>query len=194
MPATSDGAPDSPGLSDERLVAAYRESGNPNLVDELVRRHLSRINALIFQIVLDESAAEDLTQEVFLRVLRGLGGFRGKSTFATWLYRVAMNTTYSYLKRKKNAPVQYFPEPPDGESKQVGPDAAVLEAELDAEIKAALAALPSEHRAALVLTCLQGLDAKEAGRIEGCPPGTIYARVHYARQILRRRLSEWLLP
>lgn len=194
MPPTSNGASGSPELSDERLVAAYRESGDPGLVDELVRRHLPRINALIFQMVLDESVADDLTQESLLRALRGLSSFRGKSTFGTWLFRVAMNTTYSHLKRQKSSPVTYRSNPPDRESKQPGPDGAALEAELDSEIKAALAELPDELRAAVVLTSLQGLDAKDAAEIAGCAPGTIYARTHNARKTLRHRLQKWLTP
>ncbi len=194
MPPTSNGAPDSPALSDERLVAAYRESGDPSLVDELVRRHLPRVNALIFQMVLDESVADDLTQESLLRALRGLSGFRGKSTFATWLFRVAMNTTYSHLKRQKSSPVKYCSDIPERESSQSRPDQVVLEAELDAEIKAALAELPDDLRAAVVLTSLQGLDAKEAAEIAGCAPGTIYARTHNARKALRHRLQKWLTP
>jgi len=194
MPPTSNGALDSPALTDARLVAAYRESGEPSLVDELVRRHLPRVNALIFQMVLDESVADDLTQEAFLRALRGLNSFRGKSTFGTWLFRVAMNTAYSHLKRQKNSPVQYRSDVPERESTQSGPDGAVLEAELDAEIKAAMAELPPDLRAAMTLISFEGLDAKQAGEIEGCPPGTIYARVHHARQRLRRRLQKWLSP
>jgi RNA polymerase sigma-70 factor (ECF subfamily) len=181
-------------LSDELLVAAYRESGDPSFVDELVRRHLPRINALIFQMVLDESVADDLTQESLLRALRGLSGFRGKSTFATWLFRVAMNTTYSHLKRQKSSPVKYCSDVPERESNGAGPDEAVLEAELDTEIKAALAELPAELRAAVALTSLQGLDANEAAEIAGCAPGTIYARTHSARKKLRHRLQEWLTP
>jgi len=194
MPPTNSGELGSLELSDERLVAAYRESGDPSLVDQLVRRHLPKINALIFQVVLDESVADDLTQESLLRALRGLSGFRGKSTFATWLFRVAMNTTYSYLKRQRNSPVQYHPNPPDRESGGSGPDEAALEAELDAEITAALAELPEDLRTAVALTSLQGLDAKEAGEIAGCAPGTIYARTHHARKKLRHRLQKWLSP
>jgi RNA polymerase sigma-70 factor (ECF subfamily) len=158
----------------------------------LVRRHLPKINALVFQMVLDESVADDLTQEAFLRALRSLGSFRGESTFATWLFRVAINTAYNYLRRQKVSPIQYRPQVPERGSKQSGPEQAVLEAELDADIKAAMAELPPELRGALALTSFQGLSAKQAGQIEGCPPGTIYARVHHARQRLRRRLGKWL--
>lgn len=175
-------------------MAAYRESGDPSLVNELVRRHLPKINALVFQVVLDESVADDLTQESLLRALRGLSGFRGKSTFATWLFRVAMNTTYSYLKRQKSSPVKFCSDVPEREYSGSGPDEAVLEAELDSEIRTALADLPEELRAAVVLTSLQGLDAKEAAEIAGCAPGTIYARTHNARKALRHRLRKWLTP
>jgi RNA polymerase sigma-70 factor (ECF subfamily) len=181
-------------LTDEQLVTDYRESGDPSLVNELVRRHLARVNALIFQMVLDESVADDLTQEVMLRALAGLHRFQGNSTFGTWLFRIAMNTTYSHLKRQKNSPVQYHSHIPERESKQAGPDETVLELELDAEIKAALDELPPDLRAAVALTSLHGLDAKEAGKVAGCPAGTIYARVHQARKQLRRRLKKWLSP
>ncbi|HUT10595.1 MAG TPA: sigma-70 family RNA polymerase sigma factor [Thermoguttaceae bacterium] len=185
---------ETPAPSDEQLLASYRESGRASAAEELVRRHLPRVNALVYRMVLDESVADDITQEVFLRVLRSLSGFRHKARFSTWLCKVALNATYSYLKSEKGSPVRYCREPSEGHSREPSPEDAVLEAELDAEIRAALSELSPKLRAAIVLTSVEQLDVKEAARIEGCTTATMYWRIHQARKKLRHRLKNWFSP
>jgi RNA polymerase sigma-70 factor, ECF subfamily len=181
-------------FADEQLVDSYRNSGEPSAADELVRRHLPRVNALIYQMVLDESASDDLTQEAFLRALSQLHTFRGDSSFVTWLVQVALNTTYNYLQRRKRSRVEFVPSPPERPDSQPGPDESVLADELSSEIAAALAGLSPKLRAAIVLTSLQRLDVREAARIEGCTTATLYWRIHQARKQLRSRLEKWLVP
>ncbi len=178
--------------SDEELIAAYRASPSGEMLDELVRRHLRRVRALVFQMVLDDAAADDLTQEVFLRVFRHLASFNGRSRFSTWLYRVAMNTTHSYLASQRRSRVESWDDLPPQCDRAATPERALLDAELGREVQRALEELPSRLRAAIVLTVLQGLDAKEAARIEGCTVATMYWRVHQARKRLARRLEEYL--
>ncbi len=180
--------------SDEQLVARYRQSDESGALEELARRHLPRINGLLYQMVLDESAADDLTQEVFLRVLRQLDGFRGDSSFATWLYRVAMNTAYTYFGRRKNSPLEYRPALCETDTIRANPEGPVLRDELDDQISAALAQLSPKLRAAIVLTSIQGLEPTEAAKIENCTKATIYWRIHEARKQLRHRLRDYLSP
>ena len=144
--------------------------------------------------VLDESVADDLTQEVFLRALRSLSGFRHQASFSTWLCRVALNTTYSYLKAARNSPIRYCADLSEDRSREPSPEGRVLEAELDGQIRAALSELSPKLRAAIVLTSLEELDVKEAARIEGCTTATMYWRIHHARKKLRHRLRNWLSP
>ena len=83
---------------------------------------------MVFQMVLDHSLADDVTQEVFLRAFRGLSGFRGKSKFSTWLYRVAMNTTRSFLARSGRSPVEFRAEVPERSAEEsTGPEQAMID-------------------------------------------------------------------
>jgi RNA polymerase sigma factor (sigma-70 family) len=107
---------------------------------------------------------------------------------------VALNTTYSYLQRKKRSRVEYVRSPPEPHAGQPGPDESVLADELSNAITAALAGLSPKLRAAIVLTSLQQLDVREAAGIEGCTTATMYWRIHQARKQLRLRLEKWLSP
>ena len=181
--------------SDEQLIDCYRESGVRQPLDELVGRYLGKVRGTVYAMVLDAALADDLTQEVFLRAIRGLAGFDGRAKFSTWLYRVAMNTTHSFLARRSRSPVTFHPDPRDrpheaGQS----PEGAAMECELDAAIRAALADLTPKLRAAIVLTSLEQKDASEAARIEGCSIATMYWRIHEARKQLKKRLERHLAP
>ncbi len=184
----------SPTPSDEQLLASFQESGQASAAEDLVRRHLPRVNAIVYQMVLDDSVADDLTQEVFLRALRSLSGFRHQAKFSTWLCRVALNTTYNYLNSMNNSPIQYCPDLSENRSREPSPDGPLLEAELDGQIRAALSELSPKLRAAIVLTSIEQLDVKEAAGIEGCTTATMYWRIHQARKKLRHRLRNWLSP
>ena len=181
--------------SDKELIAVYRTSGRKEALDELLRRHIGSVRAMVFQMVLDHSLADDLTQEVFLRAFRGLAGFRGKSQFSTWLYRVAMNTTRSFLARSGRSPVEFHAEVPERSAEEsTRPERAMMQAELASEVETALAELSPKLRAAIVLTGIQHLSTSEAARIEGSTAATMYWRVHEARKFLKRRLEKYLSP
>ena len=93
--------------SDEELVASYRDLGQREALDELTKRHLGPVRAMIYPMVLDGTLADDLTQEVFLRAFRALASFNGRLRFSTWLYRVAMNTAHGFLAGHRRSPVDF---------------------------------------------------------------------------------------
>ena len=178
--------------SDEQLVVCYRDAGQADALDELVARHLPKVHAVILAMVLNRSTADELTQEVFLKVVRGLAGFRGKSRFATWLYRVTMNTVYGFLAQQKRSPVVFTGQLPVRFDRSNGrPECAAMRAELDAAIAAALRDLAPTLRAAIVLTAMQGLNVRTAAQVEGCSIGTMYWRIYEARRFLHRRLEQF---
>jgi len=161
-------------------------------LDELVSRHITKVRAIVFPMVLDDAVADDLTQEAFLRAVRGLSSFDGRSRFTTWLYRVAMNVVYSHLDRCGRSPVVFRAEVPETSTGESRPERAAVQNELEQDIEAALAALSPKLRAAIVLTCLEGKSASEAADIERCSTATMYGRVHEARKQLRERLARHL--
>lgn len=175
---------------DEDLIAAYRETGCRQALDELVRRHVERVRSLVYPMVLDAWAADDVTQEVFLRAVRGLASFDGRSQFSTWLHRIALNTAYSFLDRRKRTAVESRDVLPDiPAARHEGPLETMLRSERRDEIEAALAELSPKLRAAIVLTVIQQVSVSEAARIEGCTSATMYWRVHQARKLLQARLE-----
>ena len=181
--------------SDEQLVACYRDSGQRGALDELTKRHLGRVRAMIYPMVLDGTLADDLTQEVFLRAFRGLARFNGRSQFSTWLYRVAMNTANGFLGRQRRSPIDFRVKLPDDcASRGREPESRAMDIELQAAIEAALSDLPPKLRTAIVLVTLDHVDVAEAARIEGCTRPTMYWRLYEARKRLKRRLKSHLTP
>ncbi len=181
--------------SDEELIAEYTQSHADDVADELISRHLAAIRGFVFRMVLNHAAADDLTQEVFLKAFRTLNSFQGRSKFSTWLFQVALNTTRTYLKRQGNLRVECRAElPSDVVSTHASPDGSVLHAELKSEIEVALSELSPSLRAAIVLTAMQGMDVGQAANIQGCSRATMYWRIHEARRRLSKKLAGYLSP
>jgi RNA polymerase sigma-70 factor (ECF subfamily) len=175
--------------SDEQLVAEYLGTGSRGALEELADRHLGTVRRMIHSMTLEDSLADDLVQEVFLRAFRGLASFQGRSKFTTWLYRVTMNTVHETLDRQRRSPIDRFAPLPDvAVPNAPSPERNAMGGELGAAVACALARLPEKLRAAIVLVTLEQLDPAEAARIEGCTRATIYWRLHEAR----KRLAEWL--
>lgn len=174
---------------DHEIIEHFQKSGDTAVLNELVDRHLERVRRLVFEMVLDDGVADDVTQEVFLRVVRSLNSFRGSSRFSTWLYRVTMNTVYSHLKRQRpTAPLEESTEP---QSTGATPDEASMQSELVDEIQGAVHGLSPKLRAAIILTTVHHKSPQEAAEIEGCTVTTIYWRIHEARKQLKRSLQRY---
>lgn len=181
--------------SDADLIAFYRKTGDRHSLEELIGRHLGKIRNLVFRMVMNEAAADDLTQDVFLKAYRALESFDGKSQFATWLYRIALNTTYTYIERCGRSPVDFRDQPPHAVAREGGgPDQVAMHIELKQEVTNALDDLSPKLRAAIVLTSFEQIEPSQAAEIEGCSTSTMYWRVHEARKQLKQRLKEHLSP
>jgi RNA polymerase sigma-70 factor (ECF subfamily) len=178
--------------ADEDLIAAIRRGDDPGALAELVGRHLPLVRRLVFQMILDDAAADDVTQEVFLRAIRGLAGFDGRSKFSTWLFRISKNTALTWIERQARTPAGGHNQTADCVAAASEPDRGLLAAELSSHVEAALGQLSPALRAAVVLTALEGLTPTEAAEIEECSTSTMYWRIHEARKQLRQRLKEHL--
>ncbi|MBC8868266.1 MAG: sigma-70 family RNA polymerase sigma factor [Planctomycetes bacterium] len=186
---------DGSGPSDKELVDSFQRDRNAESLDVLVERYVERTRNLIYGMVLSDSDADDLTQETFLNVMRGLAGFDGRSKFSTWLYQIALNATRRFFRTRRT---------PDGiGQKEIAnktapmneePQRKALGSELQDRITGSLGALPPPLRAAVVLMVIEGLPAKEVADIEGCSPETVRWRVHEARKLLKQHLAEYLQP
>ncbi len=179
--------------SDQNLIDQFRTTGQIAFLEELLQRHLRPIRDLVFQMVLNQDAADDVTQDIFLRVVRGIDRFEGRSKFSSWLFRIAMNTVHSYMKACRASRFEFCDElPAESTISRLAPDGPMLQAELTTEIQVPLARLSPPLRAAIVLVCLHGHSAAEAANIEDCSTDTMYWRVHEARRQLKELLAEHL--
>ena len=177
--------------TDEQLVADYCDSHREEAANELVKRHLPMVRRLVYSMVLNDAIADDLTQDVLLRSIRGLKRFRRDAKFSTWITRIAINTTHTHLGRKVRH--EEFVDPQSVEpSYDVSPEHAAIGHELDAQIRESLEQLTPKLRAAIVLTSIQGVSSAEAAEIEDCSVSTMHWRVHEARKQLRKYLKEYL--
>ena len=174
---------------DRELVAAAA-AGSREAFDELVRRHQTAMLTLARVLTDGRGDADDLAQDVFVRAWRSLRGFRGESTFRTWLHRVAINVIRtSQVKEGRlrrlfaaRAADEPFDPPAAGE-----PFDAVL-ARRQA-IERALGMLPEELRVPVTLRDVQGLDYKEIAALMNVPIGTVESRIFRARQRLKPLLE-----
>ena len=186
----------------ETLQAAIE--GSDSAFEELVRRHQDRVYTNIYFMVHDRELAADLSQECFLRAYRGLRSFQGRSLFATWLKRIAVNVTLHHFEKaraqKRSATVISISQgQPDGdeyelqvESNERSPDEALSDRERREAIEAAVSELEPEYRTALALRELHGYSYREIMEVLNLPIGTVKSKIFRARQILQEKLKDLL--
>ena len=146
----------------------------------MLRRHHDRIHAVCRRLAGNDADGQDATQEALIAIVRGLPHFHGKAKFSTWAYRVATNAALDELRRRGRRPVPAAPETDDrlvGASSTDDPAAVAVRVDLDA----ALARLPEEFRAPVVLRDVAGCDYAEIGQILRIPPGTVRSRIARGR-------------
>ncbi len=177
------------------------QAGDRSAFDYLVERHKDIVYAVAYRFARDPDLALDLSQDVFIRAYRGLKSFKGRSSFSTWLYRIAMNTCIDYTrKRSRSVDSQTVPEEvadyAGSETIDAAgprePDDVALSGELGEQIQKAIDALPSYHKSVFVLYEIEGLSYKEIAEVVGCSIGTVMSRLHYARKKLRAMLEPYV--
>jgi RNA polymerase sigma factor (sigma-70 family) len=158
--------------------------------DQIVEDHSARVYRLAYRLTGNAHDAEDLTQEVFVRVFRSLHTYT-PGTFEGWLHRITTNLFLDSARRKSRIRFDALPEDADNRlaSPVATPDAAYLNQTFDADIEAALASLSPEFRAAVVLCDVEGLSYEEIADVLGLKMGTVRSRIHRGRAMLRSALA-----
>jgi len=175
---------------EDQLVERAR-GGDLSAYTELVNRYRERIYQTIFRFTRNHDDTDDLAQEAFMRAFKGLRRFRGRSGFYTWIYRIALNLSFNFLKKRKKemlgqqSVVQLFGVETAPLS---GPEAASAAGELRVRIAAAVDSLPPPFRSAFILVIDQGLTHAQAARVLDCSENTVSWRMHKARKILESEL------
>ena len=182
-------------MEEKKLVLLSRD-GQESAFAALVNKYRRKVFHMAYSATLDRDTADDLTQEIFIKTYFALPKYRFQSAFGTWLYRIATNHIYDYIrktkKKFKNLSLESLKIPvPDtmwqqDKEKQERESCRIL-------IHSALKKLPPKHQLILLLIDVQDLSYEETARILNISPGTVGSRLHRARKMLRRRVEPLLI-
>ena len=177
------------GAAQVQGVEQGPEEWAPPTWDEVVERHSARVYRLAYRLTGNQHDAEDLTQEVFVRVFRSLSSYT-PGTFEGWLHRITTNLFLDTVRRKARIRFEALPDDAERlESRDRGPAQVYDETHFDHDVQAALDALPPDFRAAVVLCDLEGLSYEEIAATLGIKIGTVRSRIHRGRSALRAALA-----
>jgi RNA polymerase sigma-70 factor (ECF subfamily) len=169
--------------SDNELIARFL-GGERAAFDELVLRYREQVCATAYRMVGNAETAEEIAQEAFIRVFRGLGKFRKKANFTTWLYRITMNLCYDeYSRRKKAAELNPQAEGATAQATAEAPSEMLSDNERKQWLECQIETLPFKQRSTIMLRIFRGMSFKEIGRALGCSAGS--ARVNYRHAVLK---------
>lgn len=169
--------------------AQQGETGVPTW-DEIVERHSDRVYRLAYRLTGNRPDAEDLTQEVFVRVFRSLDSYT-PGTFEGWLHRITTNLFLDQARRRQRIRFDALSdERADRLSSPLpAPEALYADRTFDDDVERALATLPPDFRVAVVLCDVEGLSYEEIAEILGAKLGTVRSRIHRGRAMLRKALA-----
>lgn len=181
------------GSVDRTDAPVLDEHGNPWVApswEEVVTNYSPKVYRLAYRLTGNKFDAEDLTQEVFVRVFRSLAKFR-PGTLDGWLHRITTNLFLDQARRKTRIRFDGLTEEAESRlaSRHPGPERSFEFNNLDIDVQAALEELPPDFRAAVVLCDLEGLAYDEVARALGVKLGTVRSRIHRGRTMLRGKLA-----
>ena len=180
----------------EAALVPRLQAGEEQAFRELLARWQRPILSFVYRLTGDAGAADDIAQEVFVRVFRKIGEFRprpGGAAFSTWLFQIARNAALDHRRQRARRPA----EPLDAATCEVAaptpsPETVAVYGEIGAEIARAIAALPEDQRTALVLAEYEELPVAEIAAVMECSQKAVESRLYRARQTLRQQLAHLL--
>ncbi len=186
---------------EEDLLVDRARAGDRDAFEELVRKNADRLHAVVLGFMADADAAQEVTQEAFLRAWRGISRFKGNSRFFTWLYRIGINEAKNYLValgRRAPTSTEFDSEEAEGfdDADQLRdintPESLLMSKQIGATVNQAMDELPEELRTAITLRELEGLSYEEIAAVMNCPIGTVRSRIFRAREAIAAKLRPLL--
>jgi RNA polymerase sigma factor (sigma-70 family) len=175
-------------MTDEQIIGRVR-GGETRFFEELVRRHEDAVFAMALRFIGERGDAEDVAQEVFLRVYRSLDGFKGDAKFSTWLYRITFNMCTDWLRRNRSsrraAGIEEAGDVVDG---RVDLEEGLLDEEERRRVRRALDGLEEKYRSVVLLLYYQKMSYDQIAEVLGMPLKTVETRLYRARKMLREAL------
>jgi len=178
----------------DRALVRRLQDGDSGALDDLFRRHREAAYRIAYRLLGNAEDALDVVQESFIHVLRGIGSFRGQSSFKTWLYRIVTHAALDWrrcraVRSAASLDAESSPEPAAAGERRRSPTAEAVAADLKEAIDKALMNVSEKNRVALVLYALEGMSYQEVAEVLGISIGTVMSRIFNARQRLRELLA-----
>ncbi|HEX3729088.1 MAG TPA: sigma-70 family RNA polymerase sigma factor [Opitutaceae bacterium] len=188
--------------SGDLAIVRQVQAGDVAAFDRLIVKYRSRVHAIIYNLTSNREDASDLAQDAFIKAFQSIHRFQGQSSFFTWLYRIAVNSTLSHL--RKNRLRSFFSlekiaedEPVSREivaalTDRTGAERETFVRELQDKLNEAMLKLSIKHRTVVTLFEIDGLSHEEIAEIMGCSVGTVRSRLHYAKRLLQAELQPYI--
>jgi RNA polymerase sigma-70 factor (ECF subfamily) len=177
------------GDAEDRVLLAAHVAGEPHAFDDLLRRHRQRMWAVAVRTLGDPEEAADAVQDASLSAYRAAASFRGEARVTTWLHRIVVNACLDRARRQAVRPTVPLPDQPPADPRDV-----LGERETSFLVQQALAGLPEDQRAAVVLVDLTGFSVEDAAAVLDVPPGTVKSRCFRGRARLAISLGHLRNP
>ena len=174
-------------MEDIRLIEMF-DSGDEKGFEMLVKKYQNRVINIVYSLSGNANNADDIAQDVFIKLYKNIRFFKKKAKFSTWLYRITANTTYNYLKKQKRYVPLYFNPDLDVSGKVFLND--LDHREKQQLLKKAIGQLPLKYRSVIILKEIEGLCYKDIAKSLGCRIGTVESRLFRARRMLKKMLVE----
>lgn len=183
------------------LVVQCVQAGDVAAFDQLILKYRERVYAMIYNMTSNREDAADLTQDAFIKAFQSINRFQGQSSFFTWLYRIAINSALTHIRKNKLRSFFSFDKVHEDatvssiinqltDKRDVQRD--VFVSELQERLNEAMQKLSIPHRTVVTLFEIDGLSHEEIADIMDCSVGTVRSRLHYAKQLLQSELKSYI--
>ncbi len=187
-------------VNEDVALVARTQAGDPGAFDQLVVKYNPRLYGLVYNMTSNHEDTNDLLQDIFAKAYRAINGFRGKSSFYTWMHSIAVNMTINFLKKRGRRYTMSL----DDVDANIQNDKEFIEltatsspvreadlGELQVRLNEAMMKLSHEHRAVVTMFDIQGMPHAEISKILGISEGTVRSRLFYAHRQLQNYLEEF---
>jgi len=178
------------------------QAGDVAAFDQLVVKYRERLYSVVYHLTSNREDAADLTQDAFIKAFQSINRFQGQSSFFTWLYRIAVNSALTHLRKHRLRTFFSFEKVDEDDriaaevinalTDATGADRGTFAKELQEKLNEAMQKLSINHRTVITLFEIDGLSHQEIAEVMNCSVGTVRSRLHYAKQLLQSELQPYI--
>lgn len=179
-------------MRDEEVVS-YIVKGRTELFSVIIDRYQSKVYSTAFHYTHDQEEARDLTQEIFIKLYNNLQSYKGKASFSTWLYRIAVNRCIDWTRKKKLQTVSDMEIFDTAADRDGGPEEATIRQENADNLRKLVEDLPEIYKTVIILYYFEDFSPQEISDITGVPKRTIDTRLFRGKNLLKSRMGELIL-